>query len=1353
MPTRSITDPKASQRLEEFAERLPEALAEGNARRKDASPTSLLDEQRLQSTELVQDAGIARRERLEEVGTLGGWKRAFDTTTTGHLVDSGLAKLMLDEEADPSWRMTVPDYNELLNAHGLQGSEHVFDRLNTATSADQANRMATSLKKQQVALEELDGHGVKVFLASAMDPVENATMIAAAAATRGIAAPLAMGVRAERVAYATSQVGALVGTMQAGRAAGAEYTAEDLLLTGAVGGLLSYRFAPAWSSREGHTQDAPGGSTSESSTQQGAPDTEYSLSGVGGSAARGLDTSRIGARNLVSADLDTVRYREVAALRDAQVPAETLETLRSTLGDEVFSGMQRSEHIHFVQSAEQLPEAARHATDSYFYDTLTDTLFIIADRLTPENAAQTVLGGVGVRLGLERTLGTSTYDTVLDSLQKLADSGDALAKDALQKATGRDYLQAEDALARYLSAGGSLDTNLFRTILAKLKVYLQDTFGITTELGREDLLALVQSSASRTLRKDNIDAEASHVWSGSAAQFEQFDSRYIGTGEGNILQGWGTYTTTNKHTAGWYRAKETSARGKAPSQGGLYRIPLSKVKTSDFLSWGARAQSPKVKKILRKHGLPSNLTGEELYRHILTQMPGETPLAKAKATSEYLHSIGIKGTKYKGGAKGFNYVFYRTEDAPIDKRYVDGVSQDLKASPSAPKEVPYEAPLTPHERVVQDIIDVGTEVSPKAARGTAEALSDSTASVAEQTAKGTSDAPVGRAPGAAVPQAEMPDGTLAPADAVARTQEVASQQRGFVGVGKEKAAKAHRFFTELVSEYEKLTAGIPAVRAFLSNLLDDPLRRTGLIGDNASSRFRENTLKANYEMQQYETAVSAYLRETTGVGPLRSLFGFSQKYTDSRLALEDELYGIMLQRHQAYTAGKTVPKANNPKLQELVEVLEEVTHGSAQRSKEDGLHGMQGYERSPGYVHRAWNYEKMVRYQNAYGTPFVIQMLEASARKGLPEASVIEVKAIAKAIYDRTMDKAQGARSDFMGQLGKTESDGILELLKLGGTDDTIIESVRRRLETLGQDKTGVKYVRDRLPLDMTLRFNAPDGSIVRMQDLVDTDISRLLENYQQSMAGRGALAHVGIGGDEAGLATFMNKYRKLLDTQDLTPAQKTAMQQQLEHVVGDFTGIRPDSAVLSPTMSFLKSTATAAMLGSTGVLQVAESSVVAARNGAMSTFKHMLSTVPGLRTLMQEVGSSTKLHESFTYATKLDFSTDTRIRSWKGQHEVGLVQDSSWQRLAYAQQQLVPTLTAQRWVHKQQSNMLLNQNLHTLWRASKGDADAIQQVKGFGYLTDAHLERFKQIEDLTPKGKLADLRLGILSDEDSTLR
>lgn len=407
-------------------------------------------------------------------------------------------------------------------------------------------------------------------------------------------------------------------------------------------------------------------------------DMEAGLAGVG----RGGDTNTINRAGMDSMDIDSVRYSEMSNLRKVRVAAGTLrrvkDAVESAFGKSAFDGVLKSRHIHVLESADQLPKALQGSAGTHVYDPLTDTVFIMGDKITKENARTVMMQGVGISVGLERTLGTATYDGLMGALEALAKKGDTNAIAAIAGAKGKDYLRAENALAAYIEKSG-IEVGFVREIVAKVKAYLKDTMGVDVNLTKEDIVALVQSSTKKTLKKEQVAAtDPTHVWAGSAAQFDEFDTAFVGTGEGNVLQGWGLYSASDKHVADWYRLKETAARSMSKEEGGLYRAKLKDAKSTDFLAWESSTQSPRVKAILNKAGVSTKGTGKDVYFKLMETMPGDTPLAKAKATSNYLYDLGIKGNKYPSGkAKRVgtgenNYVFFSEKNVAIDKKYAGG---------------------------------------------------------------------------------------------------------------------------------------------------------------------------------------------------------------------------------------------------------------------------------------------------------------------------------------------------------------------------------------------------------------------------------------------------------------------------------------------------------------------------------------------------------------------------------------------------------------------------------------------------------------------------------------------------------
>lgn len=625
-----------------------------------------------------------------------------------------------------------------------------------------------------------------------------------------------------------------------------------------------------------------------------------------------------------------------------------------------------------------------------------------------------------------------------------------------------------------------------------------------------------------------------------------------------------------------------------------------------------------------------------------------------------------------------------------------------------------------------------------------------------------------KAPKTAPEAVKAPEGTKVPdtpekstSDAV---QRVAEQQKGMQGVNKGLVRRTFQFFNEFVSEFDKVTFSHPKLRGHISKLLDDPLRREGIQNVNASSVFRQNALAASKELQEVEDALYTYVNKVNGESAVGSMHGYSKKHVDTRLQVEAEIADHLVKRNEAMRTGQPLPTIDNPEILKLVEAFEEAFHKSASRASKQGLKGLESYEFINGYFPRMWNGDKITRMQLADPTPVklsnktwttqgqinVTNLLKGMVMGGMPDLSEEVAHRIAVAIRDRAIDKSHGARTDMMGQLGKFETGSIIDMLRQADIDQPLIDSIQSRITGKLEEQSSVKYARERIPLDMTVTYTDATGRTWGISDLIDTDLSRLLENYQQAMAGRGALARVGIGGDDASLTTWRTHYREVMDTipEMGVEAKKDAMR-VLDHTLGDFTGVRPQEAVLTPMQSTLKATATAAMLGSMGVLQVGESAIIAARYTGRAVFMDALKRIPGLRTLLKDIGKNPELYKEFQFVTGTKFSTDTRMRSWKKQHEVGLIQDGSIQRIAYAMQQMAPMVTGQRWVHRMQSDTLLNETMYQFYKAAQGDAKAIKMLEEFGLAPNDRVALLGELKNsMTIKdGRLQSLGLEALSD------
>lgn len=335
---------------------------------------------------------------------------------------------------------------------------------------------------------------------------------------------------------------------------------------------------------------------------------------------------------------------------------------------------------------------------------------------------------------------------------------------------------------------------------------------------------------------------------------------------------------------------------------------------------------------------------------------------------------------------------------------------------------------------------------------------------------------------------------------------------------------------DFLSETDKIANVNDLTRDLMRGFVDDPVKRDGLFSnDNAVSFMRLYGNKADGLMYNWQNAIEKALAETTGLGFIGRKFDLTGKFGKARDELEDEIASELARRDFEFNQTGSVTPSSNPRIGKLADQYEDMMGQMAELARDSGLPGFKDFQRRPGYFHRAWNENKMRAIEVEHGRDFIRELLTRSVMSGL-KLEKAEAGTIATAILTRMDAKQRGLRADFMGALGQADSDGIAIMLKDAGVDEGTIKSVMGRIDQNLSERGRIKYGKERLPLDMTLTAVAPNGKTVRMLDMIDTDLSRVGENYMQAMTGRSALARAGYGGDDASINDFKELQRLALE-------------------------------------------------------------------------------------------------------------------------------------------------------------------------------------------------------------------------------
>lgn len=192
-----------------------------------------------------------------------------------------------------------------------------------------------------------------------------------------------------------------------------------------------------------------------------------------------------------------------------------------------------------------------------------------------------------------------------------------------------------------------------------------------------------------------------------------------------------------------------------------------------------------------------------------------------------------------------------------------------------------------------------------------------------------------------------------------------------------------------------------------------------------------------------------------------------------------------------------------------------------------------GFETIPEdltYLTRAWNPEKIAAYVGKYGDDgrAVARVLQKSLMQANINMDEDFAKGFAEGLVKNFRKRAVGMEAG-LARAFTTDSKDVLRdilieegLLEPEGADQLI------KLLSTSPDGTPTQAMR-RLKMDMNASEVMPDGSVIKIKDLVDRDAEQLFNRYADQMTGMEALSRAGIFSD-ADHARMLDRVRAEAD-------------------------------------------------------------------------------------------------------------------------------------------------------------------------------------------------------------------------------
>lgn len=447
-------------------------------------------------------------------------------------------------------------------------------------------------------------------------------------------------------------------------------------------------------------------------------------------------------------------------------------------------------------------------------------------------------------------------------------------------------------------------------------------------------------------------------------------------------------------------------------------------------------------------------------------------------------------------------------------------------------------------------------------------------------------------------------------------------------------------FNQWVSLRDDIARGDDAERnAFADRLVADGTR----IGERSESAVDLKRLMKS-EMDavtaQVEKSITDELSRR-GTGKVQQFF-YRKQFVQARKELEQELGHYLDYAHAEHRAGRT-PEAPTDNIKPLVDAY--VNSGWAERwfdhLQAAGLNKEQMFEKSPYYLPRRYSSDK----------------LRALMRdKGLQEKDIIDI--FSKALRDaypamgRDLSR-QVARTWHQGLTSAQPRQGVMWRKAINGmSNDEFVqmltehgidaEQAQKILDAsvFNSERTGSnqsKNLRKRNELDMQKDYYAASGRSFKLGDIMDTDVTKLMNQYNNRMSGRAALFQKGYE-DLKDLANDIDTLRNGLDDGDVEGWTRH-VDDTIDSIMGYAPqGETPNALLASGYFS------NAVMLKNSGLYQLTDIALTAKEFGMYRTVRAMMQG--GLfKHARVELGNDVGLHTRLNNVLNGSIQNDMRFR------------------------------------------------------------------------------------------------------------
>lgn len=332
----------------------------------------------------------------------------------------------------------------------------------------------------------------------------------------------------------------------------------------------------------------------------------------------------------------------------------------------------------------------------------------------------------------------------------------------------------------------------------------------------------------------------------------------------------------------------------------------------------------------------------------------------------------------------------------------------------------------------------------------------------------------------------------------------------------------------------------------------------------------------------------------------------------------------------AVRVGRTVRDPSydpNPHVQKAANDIREINKELLARAKKSGLHGFQEIPENPQYLMRVHSQTGLRKMEAKLGTVNLERLVTTAIRNG-SEGIDDDAAGLLASAYLRAVKRYQTATDPFTGRLfAGDQADWIKEeLQKIAAETDAdspfrkLSEEDIERLDDLFSSTTSkeagkITRARHRLAMDESASIRAPDGSVVRLDEMFENNAELIMESYTRQMAGAIGMAEAGFRKPDADFEKLVRTIEKSahrygIET-DKIASDLDVMKKMHSMIMGrPITNYRDAYSKAYPVMRALRAYQFSRVMGQVGIAQIPD---IAASLGNFG-LRNMMDQMPALK-------------------------------------------------------------------------------------------------------------------------------------------